>query len=59
MLRFNPLENIRKPNISYPLIHVRADVRTDAYQGVRNVSFSDVFRGIKRNHLVEKSYIKL
>ena len=47
MLRFNPLENIRKPNISYPLIHVRADVRTDAYQGVRNASFSDVFMGSK------------
>ena len=50
MSPFDPLENIRKPNISYPLICTR----TSAYQGVRNVRFSDVSMGIKREHWEEK-----
>ena len=40
----------RKANISYPLIHTR----TCAYQGVTNIGFADVFRGIKREHWGEK-----
>ena len=42
---FDPPENIRKPNISYPLIRTRPWT----YQGVRNVRLSDVFMGSKRN----------
>ena len=41
MFLFDPSENIRKANISYPLI--RSSTR--AYQGVRTVRFSDAFRG--------------
>ena len=47
---FDLPENIRKPNISQPLI----GTGTCAYQGVRNVKFSDVFRGIKKERWVEK-----
>ena len=34
------MQHLPKTNISYPLIHIR----TCAYQGVRNVSFSDNLR---------------
>ena len=47
MFLFDPSENIRKANISYPLI--RSSTR--AYQGVRTVSFSDVFRGDQKRIL--------
>ena len=42
---FDPYENIRKPNIFYPLIRTR----TCAYQGVKNIRFSDVQGGSKGN----------
>ena len=57
MIPFDPPENIRKANISYPLIRIRAYVCTDVYQGVRNVWFSYVFKGIKTEHLEEKGKI--
>ena len=47
MFLFDPSENIRKANISYPLI--RSSTR--AYQGVRTVRFSDVFRGDQKRIL--------
>ena len=45
MFPFEPPEMIRKPNISYPLIRTHMCV----YEGVRNVRFSDVFRGSEGN----------
>ena len=45
MFPFDPYES-RKPNICYHLI---CTLRY-TYQGVRNVRFSDNFRGIKREH---------
>ena len=47
---FDPYENIRKPNIFYPLIRTR----TCAYQGVKNIRFSDVFRGDQKEILRRK-----
>ena len=50
MFLFDPHENIRKPKISYPLIRTR----TCAYQGVRNIGFSDAFRGNQKPTLGAK-----
>ena len=52
MIPFDSPENITKSNISYPLIRTRGC----ANQGVRNVRFSDFFRGIKREYWEEKRY---
>ena len=49
MFRFDRLESVRKPNISYPQIRVPADVQTDTYQGVRNVRFLMFSERPKRN----------
>ena len=50
MFPFDPPENIIKPKIYHPTIRTR----TCAYWRVRNVRFSDVFRGIKRENWEEK-----
>ena len=52
MFSFDSPENIRNPNISNPVIRTR----TYACQGVRNVAFSDVFRGINKKHWEKKDY---
>ena len=50
MFPLGPSENIKKPNISLLLIRTCAC----AYQEIRNVRFSEVFMGIKREHWKEK-----
>ena len=52
MFAFEP-PDIRKPSISYPLIRIRA------YQEVRNVRFSNVFRRMKRERLEERVNLSL
>ena len=52
MFAFEP-PDIRKPNISYTLIRIRA------YQEVRNVWFSNVFRRMKRERLEERVNLSL
>ena len=51
MFPFDPLKTSGNLIRSYPLIRMR----TCTYQGVGNGKFSDVFMGIKREHLEEKS----